>query len=105
WLISRDSYTDVNDPTFRDRAKSELNEPEFAASVEANIDFGQFDLNYNMRWIGQQTIDFYETFFPVDGRPATDPDKFPVIWTPDMFYHSARIGFEATSNYRFYVGV
>ncbi|MCW3846946.1 TonB-dependent receptor [Sphingomonas sp. LB-2] len=105
WLIARDNFTNVNDPTFRDRAKSELNEPEFAGSLEANFDFGQIDLGYNLRWIGRQTIDFYETTHSLDGRPPTDLDKFPVVWTPDIFYHSVRIGFEPTKTYRFYFGV
>lgn len=105
WLLTRDNFTNINDPSFRDRAKSELNEPEFAGSFEANLDFGKFDLGYNLRWIGPQTIDFYETTHSLDGRPPTDLDKFPVIWTPDMFYHSFRIGFEPAKTYRFYVGV
>jgi outer membrane receptor protein involved in Fe transport len=105
WLISRDNFTNVNDPTFRDRAKSELNEPEFAGSLEANFDFGMFDLGYNLRWIGKQTIDFYETQHSLDGRPPTDADKFPVVWTPNTFYHSFRVGFEPVKAYRFYFGV
>ncbi|NML04471.1 TonB-dependent receptor [Sphingomonas sp. G-3-2-10] len=105
WLLKRDSYSNVNDPTFRDRAKGELNEPEYAASLEANLDFGKFDLNYNLRYITGMTVDFYETQHPLDGRPATDLDKFPVVWTPDTFYHSFRLGFEPVKSYRFYVGV
>ena len=105
WLLTRDNFTNVNDPSFRDRAKSELNEPEFAGSLEANLDFGDFDLGYNFRWIGPQTIDFYETTHSLDGRPPTDLDKFPVVWTPDMFYHSVRLGFEPNKTYRFYFGV
>jgi outer membrane receptor protein involved in Fe transport len=105
WLISRDNYTNVNDPTFRDRVKSELNEPEFAGSLEANFDFGMFDLGYNLRWIGKQTIDFYETTHSVDGRAPTDADKFPIVWLPNTFYHSFRVGFEPVKAYRFYFGV
>jgi outer membrane receptor protein involved in Fe transport len=105
WLLSRNNFTNINDPTFRDRAKSELNEPEWAGSLEANFDFGDFDLGYNFRWIGKQTIDFYETTHTVDGRPPTDLDKFPVVWTPNVFYHSFRVGFEPVKEYRFYFGV
>lgn len=105
WLISRDSYNNVTDLTFRDRIKSELGDPEFAGSLEAKADFGDFDLAYNLRWIGKQTIDFYETTHSVDGRAPTDPDKFPVVWTPNVFYHSFRLGFEPTKTYRFYLGV
>jgi len=95
----------VTDPTFRDRVKGELNEPEWAASFEAELDLGQITFGYNLRWLGQQTIDFWETFFETDGRPPTDPDKFPVIFTPDTFYHAIRIGFEPTERFNFYVGV
>ncbi|MDB5721822.1 MAG: TonB-dependent receptor [Alphaproteobacteria bacterium] len=105
WIAKRDSYTNVNDPTFRDRTKSELGDPEFAGSFSAKADFGMFDLSYNLRWIGKQTIDFYETTHTLDGRPPTDLDKFPVVWTPNVFYHAIRLGLEPKGGFRFYVGV
>lgn len=95
---------DVTNPSFRDRVKSELGDPEFAGSLETKLDFGMFDFQYDLRWIGKQTIDFYETTHSLDGRAPTDPDKFPVVWTPNVFYHSIRVGFEPNKRFRFYAG-
>jgi outer membrane receptor protein involved in Fe transport len=105
WVEKRDSYTNINDPTFRDRGKSELGDPEWAGSFSAKADFGLIDLTYNLRWIGKQTIDFYETTHSLDGRPPTDLDKFPVVWTPNIFYHAVRLGIEPKTGFRFYMGV
>jgi outer membrane receptor protein involved in Fe transport len=105
WIEHRDTYTNANDPGFRDRTKSELADPEWAGSFSAKADFGLIDVSYNLRWIGKQTIDFYETTHTLDGRPPTDLDKFPVVWTPNVFYHAIRLGIEPEGKYRFYVGV
>ena len=105
WLLERNNFTDINQPDFRDRAKSELGDPEWAASFSAKLDFGNWDFGYNLRYVGKQTIDFYETQNEFDGRPPTDLDKYDRVWYPDVFYHNFRIGFEPAEQFRFYAGV
>lgn len=104
--IRRNNFTDITDPTFRDRQLSELGDPKWAAQSTVNLDFGAFDFQYQFRYIQGTTIagDF-ETQNAFDGRPARNPDAFPRIYYPDIYYHDFRIGFESTNKFKFYAGV
>jgi len=106
YLINRDNYTDINTPSFIDQQKFEVGDPEWSGSFTANIDFGVFDLNYNLRYIGKQTVAAeYETQNSVQGRPARDPDAFPFTFYPDVTYHNLRVGADVTDKFRFYAGM
>jgi outer membrane receptor protein involved in Fe transport len=105
YLINRDNYTDINTPTFIDQQKFEVGDPEWAGSFTANVDFGRFDINYNMRYIGKQTVGAYETQNSLQGRPPLNPDAFPFAFYPDVTYHNFRIGTDVTDKFRFYAGV
>lgn len=107
YLIDRTQFTDINQPDFADREKSELGDPEWSASFTTRLDFGAFDFFYRLQYVGKQTIGSYETQHPYNGKPPRDPDAYPSIWYPDVFYHDFRIGMNAGDNdrFRFYVGV
>ncbi len=83
----------------------ELGDPEFSGSIILGLDFGVPRLTYNMRYIGEQFVNTFETFNPLQGRPAENPDySFPSIY-PETFYHNFRLDLEAQEGYAFYVGV
>ncbi len=106
YLINRDNYTDINTPSFIDQQKFEVGDPEWAGSFTANADFGMFDINYNMRYIGKQTVATqFETQNSVQGRPANNPDAFPFVFYPDVTYHNLRVGADVTDKFRFYAGM
>lgn len=106
YLINRDNYTDINNPDFRDQQKFELGDPEWAAAFSADLDFGVFELGYKLRYVGKQTVDFFETQNEIDGRPPTDADRTERVFLPDVFYHNFRLGIEPEgSRFRFYAGV
>ncbi len=106
YLINRDNYTDINTPSFIDQQKFEVGDPEWSGSFTANVDFGVFDLNYNFRYVGKQTVAAeYETQNSVQGRPARDPDAFPFTFYPDVTYHNIRVGADVTDKFRFYAGM
>lgn len=106
YLIDRTQFTDVTQPDFADRLKSELGDPAWASTFRLGLDFGDFDFSYELRYVGKQTIapDF-EDQNSFDGQPARDPDAFPQIFYPDVFYHDFRIGLDVGERFRFYGGV
>ena len=127
-LIDLNNFTDPQDPGLPNRQKSELGDPEWAASVSANYDFGNFDITYSMRFLGEQTIGGYEAQNPYIGRcPASgvtgssgrtcttgdlvtlDPsnaDQFPVAYFNAQTYHNLRANWDVEGNkFNFYVGV
>lgn len=106
YLIKRNQFTDVTQPDFADRLKSELGDPEWAATFRAGLDFGDFDFTYELRYIGKQTIALeYEDQNSFDGEPPRDPDAFPQVFYPDVFYHDIRMGVDVNDRFRFYGGV
>lgn len=105
WLAERNSYEIPSLPDFADRIKSELGDPEWAASFSANADFGAIDIGYDLRWIGRQTIGEYEDQNSFQGRPPLNADAFPRVYYPDVFYHDIRVAFETEDQFRFYLGV
>ena len=47
----------------------------------------------------------YETQFEHQGRGPTNPDARPDPYYPSQIVHNARVNFEPTDKYRFYVGL
>jgi len=105
WVEKRNSFSVVTDPNFADRIKSELGDPEWSANFSANVDFGIFDVGYDLRWIGQQTIGAFEDQNSFQGRPPRNADAFPIVNYPSVFYHNFRLGFEPVERFKFYMGV
>ncbi|WP_022671698.1 TonB-dependent receptor domain-containing protein [Novosphingopyxis baekryungensis] len=105
YVINRDNYTDIDDPNFINQQLLELGDPEFAGSMIVGLDFGVPRVTYNLRYIGEQFVNTFETFNPLQGRPAENPDySFPIEY-PETFYHNIRVDLEMDSNFGFYVGV
>jgi len=106
YLIKRTQFTDITQPDFADRLKSELGDPAWASTFRLGLDFGDFDLGYELRYIGKQTTapDF-EDQNAFNGDPARDPDAYPFTFYPDVFYHDVRVGLDVNERFRFYGGV
>ncbi len=107
YLIARDTYTNVTDPTFRNRIKSELGDPEWRFQLSTKLTLGDFSFGHKMQYIGKQILNCcgYETFFGIDGRAPLDPDAAPFAYYPERWYHDVRFEFDATDEYKFYLGI
>lgn len=105
YVIKRNNFTDIADPTFRTRQLSQVGDPQWRANLQTNLDFGIFDLNYQLQYVGKQTVGNYETQNAFDGRPAQNPDAFPFIYYPEIFYHNLRINAAINDRFRLFGGV
>jgi outer membrane receptor protein involved in Fe transport len=113
WVENREQFTSVSDPTNSTRILSSLGDPEWSGALSANLDFGEWDVGYNARYVGRQILlGFnYENFFGWDGRPAINPDARPFVYYDPVIYHGFRLNFEPAGRgwndgrFRFYVGV
>lgn len=105
YVIKRDNFTDIDDPSFINQQLLELGDPQWNGSLSANLDFGDITFNYNFRYIGKQTIGNFETQNSLQGRPAENPDAFPRVFYPDITYSDVRIGFDVNDQFNFYTGV
>ncbi len=104
YVIEKNDFTDVNDPDFVDQILLELGDPEFAGALTVGLDFGFPRVTYNMRYIGEQFVNSFETFNPLNGLPAENPDFSDPSQYPETFYHNLRLDFEE-EDWSFYGGV
>lgn len=105
YTLERTNFVNPADPTFGDRQLSELGDPVFAANFSAAYGIGNFDVRYSLDYIGRQTIGAFETQNSFQGRPPTNPDAFPRVFYPDVFYHAIRASYKVNNNFRAYFGV
>jgi outer membrane receptor protein involved in Fe transport len=107
YVMDRLSYAYITAPEQYDRIDSTLGDPKWQGAFNALVDFGKFDISYNGRYVGKQIVSAltYETFFPSQGRPATNPDARPFVFYDPIVYHNLRVGYDITDRYRFYFGV
>ena len=108
-VLENTAYLDPTDPTFGNRFRSEIGDPSWAANLNVNYTFDRYEFTYNLNYVGRQINAglAYETLFPFQDRPATNPDSIPANerWTPDVFYHNIRLGFRVNEDFTFYGGV
>ncbi len=105
YVIEVTNFTNPLDPTFGNRQLSELGDPVLSMNASINYDFGQFQLGYSVRYIGEQTINFYETQNAFEGRAPTNLDSLDRVYYPDIFYHNIRLQIDVTDDFNFYGGV
>lgn len=103
--LNRENFSFITDPSRSERLHGTLGDPIWAANFNASLDIGMFDISYNARYVGKQTVAAWETQFSHQGRPPTNPDAFPFRKYPDALYHGFRAGVEPNDKFRFYFGV
>lgn len=106
YVIRRDNYTDINRPDFINQQLLESGDPQWRASLNARLDFQNFDFAYNFRYIGRQYIGNFEDQNSLQGRPPENADRFEPASYPIITYSDIQLGLKAFDNkFRFYVGV
>lgn len=105
YLINREQFVFISEPDRSERLHGTLGDPEWQGSLSVGLDFGQWDLDYDLRFIDRMTIGAWETQFSHQGREPTNADAFPITHYPRTFYHDLRVGFTTEDDFRFYVGV
>jgi outer membrane receptor protein involved in Fe transport len=105
YVIQLDNFTDISRPNFINQQLLELGDPEFSGSIILGLDFGVPRITYNMQYIGEQFVNTFETFNPLNGLPAENPDFSTPSEYPETFYHNLRLDLELEDDFGFYVGV
>lgn len=119
-----DNFIDPTQPQLPNRQLSELGDPKWAANFSFRYDFGNWDLRWDTRYLGRQTIGTYEaqnsftglctafyvtnigcTLNSITTLPPLNADQFDRVYYPDVFYHDIRVQFDVSNRFRFYAGV
>jgi outer membrane receptor protein involved in Fe transport len=103
--MNRENFTFITAPERSTRIHGTLGDPIWAGSLNADLDFGMFDIGYRINYVGRQTVDAWEVQHSHQGRAPTNPDAWPFTKYPDRTYHAFRLGFEPVEDFKFYTGV
>ncbi len=105
--LTNSNFLDPTSPNFEDRVLSELGQPRNKFTINVGLKTGPIVLSYKMRYIGPMYNGTYEDYNSLQGRPPTDPYAYSSRYHlyPSVFYHDARIEFDAGQNYNIYFGV
>ncbi|UVI40422.1 TonB-dependent receptor domain-containing protein [Qipengyuania spongiae] len=104
-VIKRRDFTFISDPDRATRLEGVVGDPEWAGNFSANLDFGQFDIGYDLRFLDRQTIGAWEQQNSFQGRPPENVDVREEVRYPRQFYHDVRVRFEVNDEFNFYGGV
>jgi len=104
-VIQRSNFESPIDPNFENVIRGELNDPENEFLIRANLESGQFNLTYSLRYIGKQYIGTFESQNATNGLPPTNIDQYADPFYPKVIYHNARLGIDIRPGTEFYIGV
>jgi len=99
------TFLDIANPEIPNRIRSELGDPSFAMTFSANYETGALNLGYDMRLVGRQLINSYESEFEFNGNPPTNPGSTGQVFYNEVFYHDVRAEYEIDERFTFYGGV
>lgn len=106
WLMDREFFTFITDPTQSDRIHGLLGDPEWAGSLAINADLGNVEFQYDLRFVDRmQVAASWETMHTHQGRGPNNADAFPFDAYPRTFFHDIRVQVEPGEGFRFYAGI
>jgi outer membrane receptor protein involved in Fe transport len=103
--LQNQQNVDPTDPSFGDRIMGELGSPKDAFNLNNSLDFGEFFVNYQLRYISKMSISAYEDQHTFQGRPPQNADVSDILYFPHVFYHDVRVGLNVGERSNFYLGV
>ncbi len=104
-VIKTESYTNPQDPTFKDVFKSELNDPDDQVNVSVNFKRNKLSVGYQLRWIDHMYVNTYEDYNSVNGLPPQNTDFAPIKKYPAVFYHDINASYDVKKNINLYGGI
>jgi outer membrane receptor protein involved in Fe transport len=99
------SFTDPTQPGFGDTFVGELGTPKDEVSWNTTVDFGQFWADWQMHYIGKQSVGAIENHIAYQGRPPQNLDDFDIPFYPAVLYLNGRIGINISRGSNFYIGI
>jgi outer membrane receptor protein involved in Fe transport len=103
--LQNSAFTDPSNPTFENRIKGELGDPEDEFQFIADLTYKELTIGYRAHYIGKMVLNAWEDFFSVQGRPPQNADYADRMFYPSVIYHDIRFNLEVNKNYNFYFGI
>ena len=105
YVRQRDNFPLLNEPDRPDQIRQELGDPEYAANFDLAFNRGPLTLDYGLRWLDTQYVDFIENIKWVGGRAPVNTDFSDIAFTGSVSYHDLRASYDFRDNLNIYLGV
>ncbi len=105
YVIQRDDFPFIAEPNRPDQFLRELGDPRFLSNLNVNFQKGNFHLNYELRYVGNQLLVDAEDVLTVGGRPPENPDAQDQLKTGIVTYHSARVSYDLNKGTDVFIAV
>jgi outer membrane receptor protein involved in Fe transport len=103
--LENSSFTDPTQPGFADTVNGELGFPKNEVSWSNNVDFGQFYVDLQLRYLGKMAVGAIENHTSFQGRAPQNLDDFDIPFYPDVLYVNTRLGINIRKGSTFYIGI
>lgn len=90
YLLNRDYFTSTTEPDRLTQGKYNLGNPAWNGQLRLKLGFREFDLGWNLRYVGEMTVAAFSAQNSEQGRPPTNLDAFPIVWYPVVTYSDVR---------------
>ena len=104
-VLQNDSFTNPQNPAFRNRIREELGDPKDQVNFNASVKYDKLTVGYQIRWISAQYLNTFEDFNPLNGLPPQNADFAGVQRYPDTAYLDLRVAYDVTEDFNMYFGV
>jgi outer membrane receptor protein involved in Fe transport len=104
-VTRRDDFPFIAEPTRPDQFLQELGDPKFQSNFSLNWTKNEWEIDYQLRFIGDQLLVNAEDVFTVGGLPPENPDAQDILRTGTTFYHDIKLAYNFNKGSSFYVSV
>lgn len=105
YVRQRDNYPFPGQPDRPDQILQEVGDPQLAINFELGFSRGPLSVDYGLRWLETQYVDFIENIKWVGGQAPTNADFSDIAFTGSVMYHDMRIAYDFRDNLNVYLGV
>jgi outer membrane receptor protein involved in Fe transport len=103
--LQNDSFTNPNDPNFKNVFSGELGDPKDAFNINADARFGKLSVGYSFRWLSGMYLNTFEDYNITNGQPPQNPDYAPIKQYPIVTYSDVRFGYEVNDQFHADFGI
>lgn len=105
YVRQRDNYPFLDQPNRPDQIVEELGDPKYSLNFDLGYKRNELEIQYGLRWLESQYVDFIENIRTVGGMPPQNPDFSDIAWTGSVMYHDLRAAYTFKDWINVYVGV
>jgi|688.fasta_scaffold51943_2 outer membrane receptor protein involved in Fe transport len=104
-VLIRDSFTNPQNPDFKNRILEELGDPKDEVNLNVSVKYKDITLGTQIRWMSSQYLNTFEDFNSINGLPPQNADYAAVQRYPATAYMDIRGAVDVNDDLNIYIGI